>query len=120
MFGSSMNHNYTLQQKLRGLFFRKHLGFGPELNRVNSDICVFSFEPNPDHYSRHEHLRRAYNSLNWRYTPIHAGVGHLTGNIHFTTLEMTLVSRQRKVIAEENADQSKYPSFVLLIGSDVK
>jgi FkbM family methyltransferase len=67
--------------KIARAFFQK--AFGPELNRVNSDICVFSFEPNPDHYSRHEHLRRAYNSLNWRYTPIHAGVGHLTGNITF-------------------------------------
>lgn len=57
--------------------------FGPESERVNTDVCVFSFEPNPDHYSRHEHLRRAYNSLDWRYTPIHAGVGHQTGNITF-------------------------------------
>jgi FkbM family methyltransferase len=62
-------------------FFKE--AFGPESERVNTDICVFSFEPNPDHYSRHEHLRRAYNSLDWRYTPIHAGVGHQTGNITF-------------------------------------
>ena len=53
-------------------------------DRVNSDICVFSFEPNPDHLARHEHLKNAYGSHNWRYTPIHAGVGHHGGgNITF-------------------------------------
>lgn len=57
--------------------------FGSESDRVNSDICIFSFEPNPDHYSRHEQLSLAYNSLNWRYTPIHAGVSHTSGNITF-------------------------------------
>jgi len=67
--------------KIARNFFKE--AFGPELDRLNTDICVFSFEPNPDHYSRHEHLRRAYNSLNWRYTPIHAGVAHHTGNITF-------------------------------------
>jgi len=63
-------------------FFEKT--FGPQESRANGDVCVFSFEPNPDHYGRHEHLAKAYGSQGWRYTPIHAGVSHRAGgNITF-------------------------------------
>lgn len=67
--------------KIARKFFEE--AFGPESDRVNSDICIFSFEPNPDHYSRHEHLSLAYRNFNWRYTPVHAGVAHNSGNITF-------------------------------------
>ena len=57
--------------------------FGAESNRDNRDVCVFSFEPNPNHISRHVQLQKAYASLGWSYYPIHAGVGHQAGNITF-------------------------------------
>mmetsp|Transcript_13315 Transcript_13315/g.28246 ORF Transcript_13315/g.28246 Transcript_13315/m.28246 type:complete len:322 (-) Transcript_13315:789-1754(-) len=62
-------------------FFRTHIG--PEESRINSDICVFSFEPNPSHLERHEEMRRAYDSMGWRYHPIHGGVSDKDGNLTF-------------------------------------
>jgi len=99
-------------------FFEK--AFGPQESRVNSDVCVFSFEPNPDHYERHEHLAKAYGSHDWRYTPIHAGVGHHAGsNITFYP-EMTWVSPRRRAIAGKSVGQSTCPSFVLPTGYNRK
>ena len=80
-FAFSSSQTYTLMPELQDHFSQKI--FGPESERVNTDICVFSFEPNPDHYARHDHLSKAYSNFNWRFTPIHAGVGHQTGNITF-------------------------------------
>ncbi|KAL3798255.1 hypothetical protein HJC23_000169 [Cyclotella cryptica] len=62
-------------------FFREALG--PESERDNNHICVFSFEPNPSHIARHAEIQRAYASLGWRYLPIHAGVGDADGNLTF-------------------------------------
>lgn len=51
--------------------------------RDNRDVCVFGFEPNPDHSTRHARLREAYAGRGWNYLPINAGVGHQYGNLTF-------------------------------------
>ena len=57
--------------------------FGPEETRNNDDICIFAFEPNPLHVSKHEEMQKAYNSMGWRYHFIHAGVSDDEGMLTF-------------------------------------
>ena len=52
-------------------------------NSRNRNVCVFSFEPNPDHITRHKQLQNAYHQKGWKYYPINAGVGHQYGNLTF-------------------------------------
>lgn len=47
------------------------------------DICVFAFEPNPNHKKRHEELAKAYHDVGIRYHHIGAGVGDLEGSMTF-------------------------------------
>lgn len=62
-------------------FFKEQLG--PEDERVNTDICIFSFEPNPRHVQRQKELEEVYNKLGWRYHFIHAGVSDVDSEITF-------------------------------------
>jgi hypothetical protein len=71
-------------------FFSEALG--PESERDNNNICVFSFEPNPSHLTRHAEMQKAYASLGWRYHPIHAGVGDANGNLTFYRMNLLLWS----------------------------
>mmetsp|Transcript_28644 Transcript_28644/g.43285 ORF Transcript_28644/g.43285 Transcript_28644/m.43285 type:complete len:329 (+) Transcript_28644:70-1056(+) len=47
------------------------------------DICVFAFEPNPNHKKQHAEMTAAYNNVGIRYHHIAAGVGDLEGNTAF-------------------------------------
>ena len=59
--------------------------FGPEEARRKfcKITCVFAFEPNPLHVSKHKELQKAYNSMGWRYHFIHAGVSDDEGMLTF-------------------------------------
>jgi hypothetical protein len=54
---------------------------------VNTDFCVFTFEPNPVHAERHAKLAEVYGALGWRYVPIPAGVADKPGNLTFYRYE---------------------------------
>lgn len=62
-------------------FFQSH--FGPEEQRDNRDFCIFAFEPNPSHLQRHQEMKRVYETMGWRYYPIHGGVSDQDGNLTF-------------------------------------
>ncbi|KAL3817421.1 hypothetical protein ACHAXA_011050 [Cyclostephanos tholiformis] len=47
------------------------------------EYCVFGFEPNPAHASRHREMEGAYSAVGWRYHFVHAGVGDVDGNLTF-------------------------------------
>ena len=57
--------------------------FGSPDTRVNKDICVFTFEPNPAHKERQLQLHTAYDKMGWRYYPLAVGVGDKVGHITF-------------------------------------
>lgn len=60
------------------------------IRRDNRDICVFAFEPNPQHRERLLSLQKAYAAIGWRYTPILAGVSDHDGSMTFTHSRDTL------------------------------
>eukprot|EP00977_Amphora_coffeiformis_P028200 scaffold34878_cov183-Amphora_coffeaeformis.AAC.2 len=43
-------------------------------NADSRDFCIFAFEPNPAHHTRHRTLSQAYAALGWRYHLIPKGV----------------------------------------------
>ena len=48
--------------------------FGLEDDRVNTEICIFAFEPNPKHIQRQRELEQVYKNMGWRYHFLQAGV----------------------------------------------
>ena len=62
-------------------FFQSQLG--PPVVRDNRDLCVFAFEPNPNHHARLDKVSQAYQAMGWRYHVVKAGVSDQAQQIHF-------------------------------------
>lgn len=59
--------------------------FGPPATRDNGDICVFAFEPNPNHHERLYQVSAAYKAMGWRFHVIPAGVSDKADQLEFYT-----------------------------------
>jgi len=57
--------------------------FGLEDDRVNTEICIFAFEPNPKHIQRQRELEKVYSNMGWRYHFLPVGVSDVDSEITF-------------------------------------
>lgn len=74
-------HQYPEVNKGTKEIFAQH--FGKPETRNPRNVCVFAFEPNPNHKKRHLDLREAYGNLGLRYHPLFVGVSDLDGTLNF-------------------------------------
>ena len=71
--------------------------FGSTDDRDNRDICAVGFEPNPNHYERHQTLQEVYATQGWKYIPMHEGVSDQDGNITFYHRNVKQDSQNKEV-----------------------